>query len=156
MPSVAFHSFRLVIVIHVVKVETEAEYEEVLAIRHAVFVDEQGVSADLEVDAYEEVSTFFLALDEDGRAVGTGRVRVKDDLLKFERIATLKSERGRGVGQALMNFMHAYAAEVHPHQRPYMHAQASAISFYEKLGWITIGDRFFEAGIEHAVMVRAQ
>lgn len=140
--------------IHVVKVETPEEYEQVLAIRRAVFVDEQGVPAELEVDAYENESTFFLALDDDGAAVGTGRMRIKGDLLKFERIATLKSLRGQGIGQALMAYMQAYAAEIHPHQRPYMHAQASAISFYERMGWVTQGERFLEAGIEHAVMVR--
>jgi predicted GNAT family N-acyltransferase len=141
--------------IHVVKVETPDEYEEVLAIRRAVFVEEQGVPAELEVDEHESEATYFLALDEEGQAVGTGRLRLKDDVLKFERIATLKSVRGQGVGQALMTFMQGYAEEVHPHHRPYMHAQASAISFYEKIGWVTQGPRFFEAGIEHAVMVRA-
>lgn len=141
--------------IHVVKVETPAEFDEVLAIRRAVFVEEQGVPVDLEMDDHETEATYFLALDEEGQAVGTGRFRVKGDVLKFERIATLKQARGKGVGQALMEFMQNFAAEVHPHQRPYMHAQASAISFYEKIGWVTQGARFFEAGIEHAVMVRA-
>lgn len=141
--------------IHVVKVENPNEYDEVLAIRRAVFVEEQGVPAELEIDEHEATATYFLALDDDGQGVATGRVRLKGDVLKFERIATVKEARGKGVGQALMEFMQNYAAEVHPHHRPYMHAQASAISFYEKVGWITQGPRFVEAGIEHAVMVKA-
>jgi predicted GNAT family N-acyltransferase len=139
--------------IHVVKVESPDEYAEVMAIRRLVFIEEQGVPPELEIDEAE--ATYFLALDEDGHAVGTGRLRIKDELVKFERIATVREARGQGVGQALMRFMQSYAAEVHPHQRPFMHAQASAIAFYEKIGWVTQGARFYEAGIEHAAMVPA-
>lgn len=141
--------------IHVVKVETPAEFDEVLAIRREVFVEEQGVPVELEMDDHQTEATYFLALDEDGNAVATGRLRVKGDELKFERIATLRSARGQGIGRVLMEYMQNYASEVHPHLRPFMHAQASAIAFYEKIGWVTTGPRFEEAGIEHAVMVRA-
>jgi predicted GNAT family N-acyltransferase len=33
-----------------------------------------------------------------------------------------------------------------------LHAQASVVEFYAKLGWAIVGPRFFEAGIEHQKM----
>ena len=131
----------------------EAAYREVLAIRRRVFVEEQGVPAALEVDAYEREATFFLAR-LGGEPVATGRFRCKGSVLKFERIATLPVVRGQGVGAALMRRMEEEGARLHPRYLQYMHAQASAFSFYERIGWVKVGEPFHEAGIEHAVMIK--
>ena len=128
-------------------------YREVLAIRRTVFVEEQKVPAALEVDAYEDEACFFL-VRVGGRALGTGRFRVKGTQLKFERIATLKEARGRGIGAALMRRMEAEAEARFPKLEPYMHAQADAVPFYEKIGWRRVGAAFFEAGIEHVAMTK--
>jgi predicted GNAT family N-acyltransferase len=139
----------------VVKVaEDPTQYAATLRIRQQVFVEEQGVPATLEVDGYEGLSTHFIAYVND-EPVGCGRFRLKTEaetFLKFERIATLPEMRGKGVGAAVMSAMEHEAAVRHPGVPWIMHAQTSAATFYDRLGWRRVGPLFSEAGIWHIAM----
>lgn len=135
------------------RLSTEADYHRALFIRRSVFILEQGVPEEIEIDEYESSSIHFLTVDSNGSAIATGRLRTKDSFIKFERIATLKEFRGMGVGQNLMGEMIRYARENYAGLTPFMHSQSSAVSFYEKLGWVTQGPIFFEAGISHQAMI---
>lgn len=128
------------------------EYLSALEIRTKVFVLEQHVPQELEVDQYESSAVHFLTT-HNGQSAGAGRLRVKDEYIKFERIACLKEFRGTGVGRNLMEFMLAYAQKHYPNLTPYMHSQVEAVPFYEKLGWNYVGNQFFEAGIPHLAMI---
>jgi predicted GNAT family N-acyltransferase len=127
------------------------EYLAALEIRKKVFVLEQHVPEELEVDQYEQSAVHFLTTN-DGQKVGTGRLRIKDQYIKFERIACLKEFRGTGVGKNLMEFMLHYAQKNYPDLTPYMHSQLEAVTFYEKLGWHSVGNKFYEANILHHAM----
>jgi predicted GNAT family N-acyltransferase len=126
------------------------DYAALRAVRFAVFVDEQRVPEDEELDDRDPECLHVLALDGDA-AVGTGRL----DLAaggKIGRVAVTASHRGRGVGAALMRRLHVLAAE-HGLTQVWCNAQVSAIPFYERLGYRVAGpERFFEAGIEHVKM----
>lgn len=137
-----------------IKIESTSspDYQCCLEIRKTVFVEEQGVPAEIEIDQYELHCIHFLTF-VDSIPVGTGRLRIKDSIIKFERIATLKSFRGKGVGKQLMEVMLNYAKEHYGHLKPYMHSQLEAVGFYEKLGWISVGEIFYEANIPHLAMV---
>jgi predicted GNAT family N-acyltransferase len=135
-------------------VTTENDYQAVLKIRREVFVAEQGVPEELEIDENEKKATYFLLICS-GQAMATGRIRVKDGILKFERVATLAQARGRGLGRALMKFMQEYGNLNFPDLPQVLNAQMSAITFYEKLGWIAEGPVFDEAGILHRKMRNA-
>lgn len=126
--------------------------ELVMRIRREVFIDEQGVPEEIEVDEYEEQSHHFLAT-VDGAPAGAGRMRTKKSYAKFERIATLQEFRGAGVGRAIMEFMQSFAREKYPQYLPAMHAQRDAIGFYLKLGWVEVGEVFYEADIPHRVLI---
>ena len=132
-------------------VENESEYLKALAIRKRVFVEEQQVPAELEVDEFEASCHHFLCYTEE-KPAATGRLREKGVLIKFERIATLPEFRGLGLGLELMKAMQQFALTHYPCLLPYMHAQSSAIGFYQKLGWKQIGSNFMEAGIDHVAM----
>lgn len=136
------------------RVESESSYQEALGIRKAVFVAEQGVPLALEVDVVTPAMCTFLVRNADGMAVSTGRTTTVGPLLKFQRIATLAPWRGRGFGRVLMLAMQDDANVRLPDSLPYMHAQTSAIAFYERLGWVKVGAPFFEADMEHAAMAR--
>ena len=136
----------------IIVTKSEIEKKQALEVRRRVFIEEQNVSEGLELDEFENIATHFVALDN-GRPVGVGRLRLKKYYAKFERIAALKECRGKGVGQKIMSFMEDYAKLKFPSYLPAMHAQKSAISFYEKIGWEGIGDEFEEAGIVHKVLV---
>lgn len=127
-------------------------YNDVLEIRKKVFVDEQNIPLELEVDETESEAIYFLTYSDD-RPAATGRLREYGKYIKFERIATLKEWRGKGVGRNLMEAMLDYAKKNFPGKVPYMHSQESAVAFYERLGWRKSGDPFMEADIPHQAMI---
>jgi GNAT superfamily N-acetyltransferase len=92
-----------------------------------------------------------VAYDGD-RAVGTGRfVGDPSGPAKIGRMAVDASVRGKGVGAAVLRLLERAALRRgHPEVR--LHAQATAIGFYERAGYLPVGERFFEAGIEHLEM----
>lgn len=128
------------------------EYQEALAIRREVFVFEQKVLESIEIDEFEASSQHFLIRVRDA-PVATGRLRVKGETIKFERIATMKNFRGQGHGRELMTAMLHFAQKNYPQLTPYMHSQLEAVGFYKKLGWKPQGDVFFEANIPHKKMI---
>lgn len=138
----------------VVRATTEKLYEQCLMIRREVFINEQKVPEELEIDEHEKAATHFLCLFN-ARPAATGRLRLAQDKVKFERIATLPSYRGKGFGRRLMGEMEAFARATYPGAPFMMYAQRSAVDFYLSLGWKPVGDEFLEAGIPHLKMVKA-
>jgi len=130
-------------------IETEKEYLSALAIRKEVFIKEQHVSRDEEIDEYEDSATHIIAL-KDGQALGTARWRFTDVGVKLERFAVMKSFRETGLGSALVQFA---LDELREESNIYLNAQEQVISFYEKFNFGSIGKIFYEAGIPHQKMV---
>ncbi len=121
---------------------------ELLAIRRAVFVDEQGVPEALEVDGRDDGAWHLLARDAAGLPVGCARV-LSD--AHIGRLAVLRSARGQGVGRDLLLAAVALARRLGMGDL-YLHAQTRARGFYEAAGFIAEGDEFPEAGIAHVLM----
>jgi len=134
------------------RISSDEDYQRCLEIRRKVFIEEQGVDEDIEIDAHEKEAIYFLA-EIQGTACATGRFRPYKQFLKFERIATLPEFRGKGIAKALMSTMQEVGHKEYPHHLQVMNAQADAIPFYEKLGWVALGEPFFEAEIPHKVMI---
>jgi predicted GNAT family N-acyltransferase len=138
--------------IKIVEARTRAELDQGLAIRRAVFVEEQGVSQALEFDARDDDARHLLALRA-GLPLGTLRLRWLDGgrTAKIERVAVLARERGGGIGCALLDAALALA-EAGGATAALLHAQTRAQVFYEKLGFVAVGPAFDEDGILHIAM----
>ena len=123
------------------------------AIRHAVFVEEQGISAELEIDDYDPIAEHALALVDD-RCVATARVYLDEQdpsKAKIGRMAVLKDFRGQGIGTALLG--EAIRAGMMQGASIFeLHAQQSAAPFYAKLQFKPDGPIFDEVGIPHQRM----
>jgi len=121
------------------------------AVRETVFVQEQQVPIEEEWDALDPDCVHVIARAPDGTPIGTGRLTPEH---KIGRMAVLREWRGRGVGDALLLALIEQA-----HQRGWrevaLNAQVSAIAFYLRHGFQPVGERFWEAGIEHQAMRRA-
>ena len=131
-----------------------AGYAKGLEIRREVFVGEQAVPEQLEIDN-EDSSRHFIAFHGDD-AICTGRLRPLESkkLLKFERIATRAKFRGMGYARELMLALQSVAEREYPDWTWSMGAQLSAVAFYEKLGWVREKNKIFlDAGIEHLTLV---
>ena len=135
----------------VVRADTDTRYEDALTVRYDVFVEEQGVPEDLEVDEYEDESLHFVAYDADDQPVGAARLReYEDGVGKVERVAVLEARRGEGWGGALMDALEDAARD--RYDELYLHAQLPAAGFYDRRGYGREGEEFEEAGIPHVGM----
>ncbi|MDX2221098.1 MAG: GNAT family N-acetyltransferase [Rhodospirillaceae bacterium] len=122
------------------------------AVRKAVFCVEQQVPEHLEWDGLDDACRHFLA-EDGGVAVGTARLRPYDNgtAAKIERVAVLRTARGRGIGLLLMQaalddaWARGFAAAV-------LNAQTAVEGFYAQLGFRSEGEVFVEAGIPHIHM----
>ncbi|MCA0148921.1 GNAT family N-acetyltransferase [Rossellomorea vietnamensis] len=130
--------------------KTEDQIQEVFHIRKTVFVEEQQVPLEEEIDEYENDSTHFVLYDQN-KAVGAGRFRILDGVGKVERICVLKSIRGKGAGRTMMLAIEEYAKR-QPLAQLKLNAQTYAIPFYEGLGYQVTSDEFLDAGIPHKTM----
>ncbi|KPB03574.1 GNAT family N-acetyltransferase [Bacillus sp. CHD6a] len=138
---------------HVQVVDTEKELQDAYSVRKIVFVEEQHVPLEEEIDQYEEDSTHFVLYDED-QAVGAGRFRIVEGIGKVERICVLPSYRtSKGAGRLIMNTIEEYAMTKEMHVLK-LNAQTHAEAFYAKLGYETISDIFMDAGIPHVTMTK--
>lgn len=123
-----------------------------LAIRMAVFVDEQGVSEAEEIDGEDDACLHWLASDAQG-PVATLRVRQLGNTAKVQRVAVLARARGTGMGAALMRQVLAELAGMGV-AHVALGAQVAAIGFYERLGFAAHGPVYDDAGIAHRDMSR--
>jgi predicted GNAT family N-acyltransferase len=133
------------------------------AVRTDVFVGEQGVPPDLELDDLDDTADHFVAYDGD-RAVGAGRLVVEP--AGFEgcdpelgpvghlgRLAVRPETRGSGLGLDLVAAVEARAGE-RGLRVMVLSAQTHALGFYQRLGYTAYGPVFDDAGLPHRWMRR--
>jgi len=125
---------------------------KVFIVRGIVFVEEQGVSYNIEHDEHDFSATHILG-EMDGEPFAAGRIRAVDEYAKLERVAIRKQYRGKGLGHKLTEFMLSVAQD-QGFRKFKVHAQSYLKDFYQKHGFEVIGDMFKEAGIDHYLMVR--
>jgi predicted GNAT family N-acyltransferase len=132
-------------------------------VRHQVFVVEQGVPIELELDERddEDATDHLIAVDE-GEVIGAGRlveeppgfegVDVADGPVgHLGRLAVSERHRGLGLGVALVQAIEQRAQE-RGLRVIYLSSQSHAVAFYERLGYAAYGAEFDDAGIPHRHM----
>lgn len=116
-------------------------------IRFAVFVDEQKVPLEMELDEHDADCLHVIASDG-AKAVGTGRLLPDGHI---GRMAVLKEARGKGVGGAMLKVL-MEAARVRGDKGVVLSAQIHAVGFYRRYGFIEEGPEYLDAGIPHRSM----
>jgi predicted GNAT family N-acyltransferase len=119
-------------------------------IRFQVFVREQRVPAEIELDDMDAPSLHAIAFENE-KAIGTGRLLPDGHI---GRMAILKEWRRRGIGAAILKAL-IDAAERRGDREIALSAQLHAVDFYRTHGFEPVGDVYEEAGIPHQAMVRA-
>lgn len=125
----------------------QTDHEALGAIRHQVFVIEQQVPVEAEIDDEDPIALHWLALDPQAQPIGTARLVGN----RIGRMAVLKTWRHQGVGSGLLRAIikQALAAGLDTLE---LHAQTHAVPFYQKFGFVTYGGEFDDAGIPHVAM----
>lgn len=131
-------------------VSSEQELDDAFSVRKQVFINEQNVPEEEEIDQFEDEAVHFV-LYNNGIPAGAGRFRTVDGNGKVERICVLKENRQSGSGKAIMDKIEEHAKKQGlPALK--LNAQTQAIPFYEKLGYQVISEEFMDAGIPHRTM----
>jgi len=124
------------------------------ALRHTVFIAEQGIPAALDRDAADAQAVHAVAYNRFGLPLATGRLLAHaPGVAKLGRMAVLRPMRGSGIGRALLDGL-AGVARSRGDRELLLHAQNSAAPFYARAGFVVRGAAFEEAGLPHVEMVR--
>lgn len=131
-------------------VETKQQLQDAYAVRMKVFVEEQGVPQEIEIDEFEDNATHFVVYEKE-IPIGAGRFRRLDDIGKVERICILHDFRKTGAGKLLMEKIEEVMKQ-HGIKKAKLNAQTHAEKFYLRIGYQTISELFYEADIPHVAM----
>lgn len=132
-------------------VETEADMEAALAVRMRVFVAEQSVPAEEELDDEDATATHVIARHNE-LVVGTGRLLIRaEGTCQIGRMAVDQPWRRQGVGGQLLLYLEQEARSQGMSQ-VMLHAQEYVKGFYAAHGYLERGELFLEAGIPHIEM----
>mgnify|MGYP001131698286 CR=1 FL=1 len=123
---------------------------ECFGIRMRVFVEEQGVPLDEELDEDDIHALHYLVRDGEIPAAAARLVPKSDGVAKVGRVAVLPSYRRQGVGTKLMTYI--LDGDARSYEEVILDSQLTAVGFYERLGFVAEGDEFLDAGIPHIRM----
>lgn len=132
------------------QVSWEIDHAELSVIRFAVFVEEQGFSAEIELDGRDPECCHVLAKTTDGESIGTARLLPDGHI---GRVAVLADYRGQGIGSRLMAELENIARD-RKFPKIELSSQVHAIPFYERLGFQPTGPVYDEAGAPHRCMIK--
>lgn len=135
------------------KITTEAGLQKALNIRRKVFIEEQQVPEEEEIDAYDvlDAPCDHILVYYQEQPVGTGRLRVVEGYGKLERICILEKFRKYGLGKEIILGLEQIAQEKGL-TKVKLEAQTHAEGFYEKIGYKSEGEEFMDCNIPHILM----
>ncbi len=118
-------------------------------IRRHVFIEEQSVPEPLEWDKDDASAIHYLVFYND-QPIATARLKPDGQI---GRMAVLASHRNNGIGSALLQFILSNI-DTNNLKQVYLHAQTAAIKFYQRQGFKSVGEIFYEADIPHRKMLK--
>lgn len=137
----------------IIKIATNKEEKnQVIQVRKSVFVNEQHVPPDIEIDEFESVSTHFIGYSNEN-PVAASRLRFVGAYGKLERICVLSPHRGQSYGKMMIDYMENEIKRT-GFSKAKLNAQTHARKFYEALGYHAISEEFMDAGIPHITMIK--
>ncbi|MEJ2214307.1 MAG: GNAT family N-acetyltransferase [Gammaproteobacteria bacterium] len=134
----------------ILETDWSSHHDILTDIRSKVFIDEQQVPADLEIDEHDSEAIHFLVLSEDKQFIATARL-LNDG--HIGRIAVLKEYRNQGIGTKLLSDILCKAEQLNL-TKVFLNAQVNAEKFYENHGFVSEGEIFMDAGIPHIKMTK--
>ncbi|CAM3310625.1 MULTISPECIES: GNAT family N-acetyltransferase [Saccharibacillus] len=144
--------------LNALSIENEDQLRRCLAVRREVFIEEQNVPEELEIDEYDRIGSsaghVLLTAGDDDAAAGRF-TPYRDGAAKMQRVAVRSAYRGRGLGRVLMEALEQ-AARRAGFRSVVLDSQCHAEGFYTSLGYVTVsGEPFYDAGILHVRMEKA-
>ncbi|HZK39518.1 MAG TPA: GNAT family N-acetyltransferase [Clostridia bacterium] len=133
-----------------VEIKPNEDFSSSYEIRKAVFVDEQNIPIENEMDGLD-AKCFHIVLYDDAAPIGSGRLYINHDSARLGRVAVLQNERGKGYATLICKALIDIAKRENA-KRITLDSQSYVVPLYKKLGFISEGDEFLEEGIPHFKM----
>ncbi|GAB3789760.1 GNAT family N-acetyltransferase [Virgibacillus kimchii] len=137
---------------NIIVAETKEEIDHAYQVRMKVFVEEQKVPTEEEIDEHDKTAIHFVGYEAE-TPIAASRLRFADNYGKLERICILKEHRGKHYGQQIIHAMEEKIM-ANGYKKAKLHAQTHAEGFYGKLGYQTVSGEFMDAGIPHVAMTK--
>lgn len=130
------------------------KYVEMISLRKQILRDPLGLvftEADLARDRDDLLCGYY---DEDNKLIGSCILtRIDENIAQLRQMAISSDYQGKNIGKQLLYFAEKTAIE-NNYKRIYLHARKTAIGFYLKVGYRTIGEEYIEVGIPHMEMTK--
>ncbi len=142
------------------EVKNEIDLNKSFGLRKEIFVVEQGVPVEEEIDEFDDLKrigkdSFHFNVYKDKGCISTARIIIdknpNDNCAKIQRVCVSKDCRGAGVGLFMMSHLHKYLINKSI-RKVTLSSQIHVIEFYKKLGYIETGNEYLDAGIIHKKM----
>lgn len=130
---------------------SEQEKKDAILVRRNVFIKEQNVPPELEIDEHELDAVHFIGYNDKNEPIAASRLRWINGLGKLERICVLKQHRGKSYGKQMIVKMESVIKQ-NGLTKAMLHSQTHAKEFYEQLGYVVNSKQFMDAGIPHVKM----
>lgn len=127
------------------------EYRQMVNLRNEILRKPLGLSLSREELETERGHILIGAFEDDIMLGCCMIIKENESECRLRQMAVLNTLRGKGIGRALMIFAENVARD-RGFRTMKMHARASALGFYEKLGYASRGNEFMELTIPHYLM----
>ena len=134
---------------------TKEELYNILSLRSEVFIVEQNCAYQ-DIDQKDQFA-LHVFLKKNNQIIAYTRIFKPNDYFEYSsigRVVVLKKERASKIGSQIMSFSIKKIEEIFNETKIKISAQKHLISFYEKLGFKTIGEEYLEDGIPHIAMIK--
>lgn len=134
---------------------TKEELYNILSLRSEVFIVEQNCAYQ-DIDQKDQFA-LHVFLKKNNQIIAYTRIFKPNDYFEYSsigRVVVLKKERASKIGSQIMSFSIKKIEEIFNETKIKISAQKHLISFYEKLGFIAIGEEYLEDGIPHIAMIK--
>lgn len=133
--------------------ETSKELEEYFRLRNEIFVKEQKIFPETDVDQYDRDAAHIIAIDAlTGKVVGTVRCYKKEEDTWFGgRLGAAPTYRNGQIGPNLVRLA-VKTVRSNGCKRFLAYIQPQNLRFFERLGWKTVGESVIYHGLPHQLM----
>ena len=131
--------------------QNDREMLSCLSLRRTVFIEEQNVPENKEVDG-DDLNCDHILLTISDDPVGAARLKYYDNFVKVQRVCVLKNYRGQGIGSNIINFIIKHIEKNDIRNSVRLGSQIHALEFYKGLGFVEFGEEYLDAGILHKDM----
>jgi len=133
--------------------ETEKELEKYFNLRKEVFVKEQEIFSDSDIDEYDKDAIHIVAIEKSsGKLIGGVRCyRKEDDTWVGGRLSAAPGYRNGRVGANLVRFA-VKTVKLHGCKKFLAYVQTQNVRFFERLDWKPVGEKFLYHKLPHQLM----